>query len=290
MIDIGRVFSTSFAMLRQRFWQLVGVWAVFFAIQIAASIVLGIGTLVMGAAGIASLDTGLADPAAITGMSIGLIIFMALFYGAYLVVVLAQQAAMVTMASPLEEPAFGAAVSRGFKSALPFFGIALLLMLGYFTLVTAMAGIVGMASLGSAAAGSLLGGSLAVLLAPVMVYLGCRFVVLIPVVAVDQVFNPLAAVRRSWAVTRGKVMRILLALLVFGAISLMILGVPFFLIFGAVFTGQDWPAAGAGLILLGILLFIPLMIVYIMFAAAFTAALHSEVTGGGAEKLEEVFA
>ena len=35
----------------------------------------------------------------------------------------------------------------------------------------------------------------------------------------------------------------------------------------------------------GLLLFIPLMIVYTIFASAYTAALHSEVTGGGAEAL-----
>ena len=37
MIDIGRVFSTSFAIFRQRFWLLVGMWLVFFAIQMGVS-------------------------------------------------------------------------------------------------------------------------------------------------------------------------------------------------------------------------------------------------------------
>lgn len=286
MIDIGRVFSTSFAMLRQRFWPLVGMWAVFFAIQMAGSILLGVAMAMMGAAGMASLGAGMDDPSAITGMSIGLIVFMALFYGAYLVIVLAQQAAMVMLASPLEEPTFGAALSRGFKSALPFFAIAILMLLIYFAVVAAVAALAGAAGLegGSLASGLLL------LVLPVMVYLGCRFAVLIPVVAVDQVFNPLAALRRSWAVTRGKVLRILLAIIAFAAVSLVVLGLPVMLIFGAVFTGQDSAGAAAGFALLGFVIFIPLLIVYTMFASAFTASLHSEVTCNGSEQLEAVFA
>ena len=34
----------------------------------------------------------------------------------------------------------------------------------------------------------------------------------------------------------------------------------------------------------------PLFIIYTIFASAYNAALHSEVTGGGAEAYEEVFA
>jgi len=33
-----------------------------------------------------------------------------------------------------------------------------------------------------------------------------------------------------------------------------------------------------------------LFVVYTIFASAFSAALHAVVTGGGAERLEEVFA
>lgn len=287
MIDIGRVFSTGWAMLRGRFWLLAGMWAVFFAIQIAGSFALGIGMVVLGAAGAASIGAGFDDPAALAGMGIGAILFMLLFYAAYIVIALAQQAAMVTLASPLEEPAFGAALARGFKSALPFLAIALLMLLGYVALAAAAGAVVGLAG---AAGGSALGIGLAVLFVPVLVYLGCRFAVLVPVVAVDQVFNPVAALRRSWAVTRGKVVSILLAIIAFIVVTLVVLGAPFLLIFGGVLTGADSAEAGGGLVILGVLVFIPVLIVYTMFASAFTAALHSEVTAGGAEALGEVFA
>jgi membrane-anchored glycerophosphoryl diester phosphodiesterase (GDPDase) len=289
MIDIGRVFGTAWAMLRQRFWLLLGMFAVFFAIQFVGSMVLGIVVAIMGVAGAASIGAGLEDPAAITGMGVGFILFMVLFYGAYLVLVLAQQAAMVTLASPLEEASFGSAMGRGFKSALPFFVITLILGVGYVVIGGGLAALVAVVGLGSETVGALLGAVLLLLFLPVIVYLGCRMAVLIPVVAVDQVFNPLAAIRRSWAVTRGRALGIFLAILVYGLLTLVVLGLPFGLIFTTALSGD--PASGLPLLLLLLpFVFLPVFVVYTMFASSFIAALHNEVTGGGSERLEEVFA
>jgi membrane-anchored glycerophosphoryl diester phosphodiesterase (GDPDase) len=288
MIDIGRVFSTSWDMLRQRFWPLVGMWAVFFAIQLVAIMVLGMLVAVMGIAG-AGLGAGVDDPAALAGMGIGMIVMMVLLYGAYFVLVFAQQAAMVTLASPLEQASFGTAMSRGFKSALPFFGIAIVLVLAYFIIGGGLVAVLAAAGLGGPDAAVGLGAVVLVLALPLMIYLGCRFSVLVPVVAVDQVFNPIAAIRRSWNVTGGKVLRIFLATIVFLLISMVVLGLPVMLIFGSAFGAPDGSEPSA-MVLFGPLLMLPLFIVYTIFGTTYVAALHSEVTGGGAEALEEVFA
>lgn len=288
-MHIGRVFSTSFAMMRQRFWPLLGMWAVFFVIQIVAMFALIIAIAGMGMAGSAGLSAGLEDPAALAGLGIGMIVFMVAFYAGYIVLVLAQQAALVTLASPLEEPSFGGALSRGFKSALPFLGITVLLLLAYVTLLAALAAVTGGASLAGDTAGGMVGGLLALLFLPVLIYLACRFSVLVGVVAVDQVFNPVTAIRRSWSVTGGKVLSILLAFIGFIAISAVIIGLPFALMFGAAGSSASNSAADAALAV-SLLLFFPLIIVYTIFASAFSSALHAVVTGGGAERLEEVFA
>lgn len=288
-MDIGRVFSTSFAMMRQRFWPLLGMWAVFFVIQVVAMFALIIAIAGMGMAGSAGLSAGLEDPAALAGLGIGMIVFMVAFYAGYIVLVLAQQAALVTLASPLEEPSFGGALSRGFKSALPFLGITVLLLLAYVTLLAALAAVTGGASLAGDTAGGMVGGLLALLFLPVLIYLACRFSVLVGVVAVDQVFNPVTAIRRSWSVTGGKVLSILLAFIGFIAISAVIIGLPFALMFGAAGSSASNSAADAALAV-SLLLFFPLIIVYTIFASAFSSALHAVVTGGGAERLEEVFA
>lgn len=284
-MQIGRVFATSFAMLRQRFWKLAGMWAVFFAIQIAGSIALGVGIVLLSLSGMESLE-GLEDTRAIAGMGIGMLAMVVLFYGAYLVLVLAQQAALVTLASPLEEPAFGPAMARGFRSALPFFAVALLLVTAYVALAVAVETATG----GEGGEGSQAGTVVGLVLLPVAIYLACRFAVLVPVVAVDQVFNPLAALRRSWVLTRGKVLSILLALIALTALMAVGLGLPFILVFSALPDGGQGAAASDGVVLAGVLLIVLLFILVTILAAVFNAALHSEVTGGGAERLEEVFA
>lgn len=289
MIDIGRVFATSWGMFRQRFWLLLGMFAVFFAIQMVGSVVFGVVFAIMGTAGAVGIGAGFDDPAAITGMSAVLILVMLVFYGAYLVLMLAQQAAMVAIASPLEEASFGTAMARGFKSALPFFVISLILGVGYAALGAAILAVAGVAGLGGGTAGSIVGVLLLLLFMPVVVYLGCRFAVLVPVVAVDQVFNPIAAIRRSWAVTQGRALGIFVANLALGLLTLVIFGVPFGLIFGVAVGGD--PGSGAPLLLLLLpLVMLPMFAFFVMFFSSYMAALHSEVTGGGSERLEEVFA
>lgn len=289
MIDIGRVFATSWAMLRQRFWLLLGMFAVFFAIQMVGWIVLTIVLAVMGAAGAVGIGAGLDDPAAITGMGIFLILVMVLFYCAYLVLLLAQQAAMVTIASPLEEASFSTAMVRGIKSALPFIVISVILGIGYVALAALVFGIAAAAGLGGGGAGEIVSIVLLVLFMPGIVYLGCRFAVLVPVVAVDQVFNPIAAIRRSWAVTQGRVLGIFLALLALGVLTLLVFGLPFGLVFTTAINAD--PASGLPLLILLLpFVLLPMFVIYTMFASAYAAALHSEVTGGGSERLEEVFA
>jgi hypothetical protein len=251
--------------------------------------VLGIGTAVVGVSTAAGGFASLEDLGSVAGMGIGLIVFMVLFYGAYIVLFLAQQAAIVTLASPLEEPLFGAAMGRGFKSALPFFGIAVVLMLAYFAFIALLALVVGAVGLGGGAAAAVVGGLLALIALPVLIFVGCRLAVLVPVVAVDQVFHPITAIRRSWNVTRGRVVGILLAALAFLVLTLVVFGAPFALLFAIMDASVGSSGASPALLLLPLLL-LPVLVIYSIYSSAYIAALHSEVTGGGAESLEEVFA
>lgn len=273
------VFRAAWTMLRQRFWLLAGMWATFFAIQAAGSMVLGIAA----AAGAAGLGAGLGDPAALSGMGIGMIAVLAVSYAGYLVLLLAQQAAMVTLASPLEPPDFGAALTRGLRSALPFLGLTMILGLGYGALLLATGALGGVA-------GAVVSVLLAVLSFPAMVYCACRLAVLIPVVAVDRVFSPLAALRRCWAVTRGKAGAIFLALLGLGGLIGALFVLPVAVIIALVLASQQGAIIAAGGIIAFVLLFFPMLICVSLYVSAFIAALHSELTGGGTEMLEEVFA
>ncbi|WP_379920778.1 hypothetical protein [Erythrobacter sp. R86502] len=282
MLKIGRVFSISFLMFRQRFWRLLGMWLVFLVIQLGTSAAMFVILLGLGTAGAAGIGAGLDDPMAMAGLGAGMIVTMILFYTGYIVILLAQQAAMVAIASPLEEPNFGGAMVRGFKSALPFLVLAILAVIG----LLAVSVIVSAISAGAEAAGAI--GPLAMTI--VSVYLACRLAVLIPVVAVDGVLNPFAALARSWSATRGKVMAILVAMLIFVAGSLVVLGIPAAILGSAALVGQGNPESAGGMAALGFAIMIPLLIAYMMYASAFIAALHSEATGGRADRLEDVFA
>jgi hypothetical protein len=244
----------------------------------------------LGFAGVAAFGVGLQDPAAITGMGVGMLAFVALFYAAYVAILFAQQAAMVTLASPLERPSFGPALVRGFKSALPFFGIAVLMMLGYLAIMALISVLIVVLGLSGSAGGPIAAAAMLLLFVPVMIYLGCRLAVIIPVVAVDQVYNPFTALRRAWSVTGGKVIGILLVLIGTGLLGILGLGAPMALIFASAIGSDGDPLATIGVGFVVLLLMIPLFILYTVFISAITAVLHSEVTQGGADKLEEVFA
>lgn len=290
MLDIGRVFSISFAMLRERFWGLAGMWAVFLAIQMAASTVLTVVIAVIGMAGVAGLGAAFDDPAAIGGFGIGMMVFLVVFYAAYVVLLMAQQAAMVTLASPLEPAVFGDAMMRGFRSCVPFLVISVVMLAVYFLGGIAVVALASALSMTGSASGGVFAFLVMLASVPLLLFLACRFSVLVPVVAVDQVWGPIAAMRRSWSVTRGKTLRILVAMIGYFAIALVAVLLPFALIFAAADTAQNSPGLGIGLMVLGFLFFVPVGIGFMLYSSTFLAALHSEVTGGGAERLEEVFA
>lgn len=285
MVRISRVLGTGFAMLRERFWLMVGMWLVFFAIQMAASLVLGMSLAVMGAAGAAMSGAWLDDPASLMGMGVGMIAVLGVVYAVAIAVVFAQQAAMVVLVSPLEQPAFGAALGRGFKSVLPFAGLMLVLGVIYLGVSVAAGAVIAALSLAGETAAALAGGLLLLLALPALIYAGCRLSLVIAVVAVDEIYNPVAALRRAWGVTRGKVIGIALVLLATGLLALAVIGLPLGLLFGAALSGGSDSSVAVGMLLL-----IPLFVVYSLFVASVIAALHAEVTEGRTERLEEVFA
>ena len=72
----------------------------------------------------------------------------------------------------------------------------------------------------------LLLGVVAVLVAvPVLIWAACRVSIVFPVIAVDRVTGPVAAIRRAWGLTGGHVLKII-ALFVIYAVAAAILTPP----------------------------------------------------------------
>ena len=128
---------------------------------------------------------------------------------------------------------------------------------------------------------------LALLLIPASIYLACRFAVLVPVIVVEQIYNPIKAVNRAWAVSRGRVLSILVVLLLVGLASLVVFGLPM----GAAIAVSDPSAGGEPPLLVALMpiLMFPLTIAFMIFFSAVTASLHARISDHGAQSAAEVF-
>ncbi len=115
------------------------------------------------------------------------------------------------------------------------------------------------------------------------IYLWVKFSLLSPVIAIDRIMNPVAALRRSWRLTKGNSLR-LFALYFLLIIAVFVLSLVASMVF-ALFTvlgetiGLFAAAIGGGLISMA---FTTVML-------AVLAAVHRQLSGGTAESARETF-
>jgi hypothetical protein len=285
-IDIGRVFSNTVAMVKERWLAMIGLWATFlgflFVYGIVVFAVLG-GTIM--ASGAMMGGAGFDNPAALGGLGIGIIVMVVIAYIGYFAIMFGQQGSMAAMASPLHQISFGEAFSRGLKGGLTFLGVLLLFIVAYIVAALLFALVVLILQfLGDFAV--IVAGILAL---PAIIYLICRFSVIVPVIVVEKIFNPIKAINRTWQITSGNVLSILVVYIVFAVAALVLMVVPYMLL-GATF---DLAGGGAGAgVLTGIfivLLFIALFLAFTLFASSLVASLHAEMSDTQAVELGKTF-
>ena len=116
------------------------------------------------------------------------------------------------------------------------------------------------------------------------VYIAIKLSLLAPVIAIEKVYNPLAALMRSWRLTKGNSLRIFafLALLIIAVVVVsMVLGLIVGLVFGL--AGGEVARIGGGL-------FNSLLnAVYVVLMLGVLAAIHRQLAGPDAEVLSETF-
>lgn len=284
-LSVSQVFSSAFAMVRDRFGALLGLWATFFAIQIAALVVFGgamMGTIMSMGAG-AMEDGGMG-----AGMGVGMILTLIALYAVFVLIAFAQSAALNHMASSLHRPGFGESLSAGARSSVTLLGATVLLVIAYFVVAIPIGLLV--AAVGAASPG--LSGILMLLLLPVLVYVGCRLVLITPVVALDRVTNPITAITRTWALSRGNVLSIFLVLVVFVVGLIVVYGI---LAWPLISSSMASASTGAppdlgSLGILSMLGFLVAGVVTSLIGAAVISALHAALTGHLEEGTVEAFA
>jgi hypothetical protein len=278
-MNIGQVISRTFGVIKERFGLLLGVYGVFFAVQLGLFAVLGIG---VGA----SVMGGLAQGSA-SALGGGMIAVVVLVYLAYFLVFFAQFAAMSAAASPLQRIGFGEAVNAGLRSAPTLFGVFILFMIGYFVFAIAFGIVAGLLSMAGNAGAAIA----AILVFLAAMYLMCRISLVNAIAAVDRIGNPITVLARSWAITKGKVLPIFAVLLIFGLAAMLLMGVlfaPFYASLTASMTSGQVPNF-ASFGVFSIAMMIVGVVIVIVFAALFSV-IHGEISDGSGEEMSSVFA
>lgn len=124
--------------------------------------------------------------------------------------------ALLALLRDHRRPTVGDAIKIGIAGLLPAIGTYLLLSLGLGIVAAVLIGI-------SAAAGS---GALVTLVSLIVavgfVYLGVKFSLAGPVIAIDKVYNPLTVLKRSWQLTKGNSFRLFLFYLLIFIVYLVV--------------------------------------------------------------------
>jgi len=168
---------------------------------------------------IPGMDEMLGDPQA---MQAQVLEFYSNWGWAFVLVALVQTVgtlAMLTLLRDRSRPTVGQAINSGLKGLLPAIGTSLLLVIG----ITAVALIIGLvaASLGETA-GAIVGSLLVLILMVFFVYLMVKLSLWAPVIAVDKVRNPLHVLRRSWRLTKGNSLRLLVFYVLLGLVYIVV--------------------------------------------------------------------
>jgi len=294
-MGVGQIISGTFGIVKTRFGSLLGLWATYFGITIAVSIVMFVA---IGAAGVASFATmGRGDDLSANGAFAGgvaMMLVLIVFYLGYLLVAMAQYASLISMASPVDRPTFGDALGAGWRAAPALLLLMVVLIIGYL----ALALVFGVISAAAVALGDVTRTILALVLVPVLIGVGCRLAPLFAVVTVDRVRNPFTAIGRSWQLTRGHALTIFLASLVLVVILVVVCGVAFLPSFGllrslagpASFAGTDAvaPAIG-GFVLFGLGMLV-VSVLFNLLYCSFMAVVHGTLTDAAGEGAAEAFA
>ncbi|WP_284124477.1 glycerophosphoryl diester phosphodiesterase membrane domain-containing protein [Parerythrobacter aestuarii] len=186
--------------------------------------------------------------------------------------------AIYALISHSNRPTVGEAIGFGFKGLLPFLGIGLLQSLALMLVAGIPLGI-------AAATGSILLISLVGLTAVVLViYVYTKFSLSVAVIGMEKQFNPVKAMGRSWALTKGNSLRLwlfyFLLFLAFGVLSAVV----------AMVVGLVLSLAGPEVALFGNGLVSSLInTVFVCVFLSVVAAAYRQLSGGTPDSISETF-
>ena len=286
-VDIGKVFSDTWAMIKQRWLAMIGLWAAFVGVLILFYIgtIIAAGTWFVTFADAFNGAGGFADATAYGGLGVGFVVITVLIMVGFYTIIFGQFGSMVAMASPTRRPTFRDAFGRGLKGGLTLIGVLILFLLAMIVvwLALILVGLI-LSFLGQLGQWIMLIG-----LFVGNIYVSCRFSVLVPVIVVERVFNPIKAINRTWEITGGNVLRILVVMIVFTVLALLMLGVPYALLFAVVdLQGAGMGTAIATLIMVYVIFF-AIFFGFMLFSTSMIASLHAQISDTQASEFSKAF-
>lgn len=187
--------------------------------------------------------------------------------------------ALLTLFTDRRRPTVRQAIGRGFAGLIPYLISQLILGVGV--------GLIGGAILTVAAVTGLaaLVALVTVLIAIGLLYAWVRSSLAAPVVAVEEERNPLAALRRSWALTRGNTLRITMFYVLVALAFLAVIGVIMML----VGTLLAVTIGGKTAKIVAAIVSSTLGSTMALYFAAILAAVHRQLAGDRSETLSATF-
>jgi hypothetical protein len=282
----SRAFSDAFGMFTRKFGPMFAVTLIYIVAAIAMFAVFGGSLMAMFASQMGGLGGGGAiDPSSTPAIGAGMIGSIILFYIAFYALQFAHQSALCRLCSDRHDASIGEAIGAGLRSVPTLLGVVVLMviagMIGGIVLGIVM-GI--LAAVAQSPAVSVIGG---IAMLVFFIWLAARLCTLLPVVANDEVRNPITAIGRAWRMTSGSAAQ--LALLFLGVFVAMgaVFGVAFFATIGIPSPGNI-PAMGS-LVTFGILMLVLGLSVGLYFVAL-VAAIHNQLSDTSVEAMSDTFA
>lgn len=281
----SRAFTEAFQLLGSRFGMLVGIWLTFFVGILA--LFAAFGSIFIAAFAQANIGSGTGpgigpgrNPFA--GMGFSVIVF----YVLYLAVVFAQQIALSRASTGRAEDSFAVSLGAGLRGTLPMLGVMVIYLIagigGGVVLSLFMAGI--MAATQSAGLNFLM----ALLMLLGFFYLFARLSLVLPVVAIDEVRNPIAAIGRAWKLTAGNSVKVALT---WALVLIAITALYFFVFMITVGFPSPGTLAGGPLRSIGFIIAMIVMGLSVgLYMVTLTTALYDQLSPSSAELTAEAFA
>lgn len=285
----SKALSESFEILTGRFGPMVVISAIFTFVP--AVIFMGYMTSVIPGFG----DPNPQDPMAAFSMIGQFLGQMAIVFIVYLLIRTVGTLALTLAAGGRPGITIGDAIGEGVRSMLPLLGVYMLLLVGYLVIAMVVALTVGL-SVGGAlsgrdAPGVGMGLTMLVMflgLFALIIWLAAKLSLILPVIAIDKERNPINAISRSWSLTRGATLKIVLLYLL-GAIAAFVISFIAGLAIGGLAAADPASIGGPGFwISMSINMAISALIG--MFFIALIVAIHRQLAGPSTADVTDTFA